>query len=227
MLPVSNKIRKIARWFLTKRPLAYEKLRDIPKAIGDYLVYGAGGKRIKLHNDNFRNKRIEKGFVTMAMLSKFTNISMNALYAYEAAKALPSFKHSQMLSEALESDITDLFPTISQKIILRLREVRSKELSFMKGISALTSQPQAWPLLKHQPIVIREVIDSILTTLNDRERKVIELRFLCEEKNTYRSIGREMGITGTAVQQIKKKAISKLRHPTRSRILVALSRMCP
>ena len=63
-------------------------------------------------------------------------------------------------------------------------------------------------------------IDIILSTLKERERKVIELRFGmgdCSEPKTLEEIGNIFGLTRERIRQIESKAIKKLRHPSRSK----------
>jgi len=60
-----------------------------------------------------------------------------------------------------------------------------------------------------------------LESLTERERKVIELRFgLADGKErTLEEVGTEFKVTRERIRQIEAKALRKLRHPTRSRIL--------
>jgi len=64
-------------------------------------------------------------------------------------------------------------------------------------------------------------IARVLDTLNDRERKVLELRFgLVDNKpRTLEQVGKEFGVTRERIRQIEAKALRKLRHPSRSQKL--------
>ena len=69
--------------------------------------------------------------------------------------------------------------------------------------------------------LLREQVEEILEELNDRERKVLEMRFgLIDGRNrTLEEVGNEFGVTRERIRQIEAKALRKLRHPQRSRKL--------
>ena len=69
--------------------------------------------------------------------------------------------------------------------------------------------------------LLREQVEEILEELNDRERKVLEMRFgLVDGRNrTLEEVGQEFGVTRERIRQIEAKALRKLRHPQRSRKL--------
>lgn len=54
-------------------------------------------------------------------------------------------------------------------------------------------------------------LETALDTLNDRERKIIELRHLNENPLQLHEIGEQMGITKQRVYQLEKRAIEKLK----------------
>ncbi|HHU22163.1 MAG TPA: sigma-70 family RNA polymerase sigma factor [Clostridiales bacterium] len=68
---------------------------------------------------------------------------------------------------------------------------------------------------------LRAEIFKQLQTLNERERKVLEMRFGLngQEPQTLESVGNHFGVTRERIRQIEAKALRKLRHPTRSRYL--------
>ncbi len=59
-----------------------------------------------------------------------------------------------------------------------------------------------------------------LATLTERERDIIKLFFgiSCQEM-TLEEIGEKFGLTRERVRQIKEKAIRRLRHTSRSKLL--------
>src|ERR1700749_854190 len=70
-------------------------------------------------------------------------------------------------------------------------------------------------------ILLQEQLDSVLHTLSDREKKVIQLRFGLTDGHprTLEEVGREFGVTRERIRQIESKTLSKLRHPSRSQVL--------
>ena len=61
-----------------------------------------------------------------------------------------------------------------------------------------------------------------LADLTDREERIVRLRFGFDDNilRTYKEIGDEFGLTGARIQQIVMKAIKKLHHPVRKRIVL-------
>ncbi|MHB8669919.1 MAG: sigma-70 family RNA polymerase sigma factor [Acidimicrobiales bacterium] len=66
---------------------------------------------------------------------------------------------------------------------------------------------------------------SILSTLSEREQRVIELRFglVGQRPQTLEEIGEEFCLTRERIRQIEAKALSKLRHPSTPPTLRALA----
>jgi len=67
----------------------------------------------------------------------------------------------------------------------------------------------------------RTEVEKILSTLTDREAKIIKLRFGIDSgyPRTLEEVGRIFRVTRERVRQIEAKAIRKLRHPSRSKSL--------
>ena len=69
--------------------------------------------------------------------------------------------------------------------------------------------------------LLREQLGEVLSTLTDREEKVLRLRFGLEDgrSRTLEEVGREFSVTRERIRQIEAKALRKLRHPSRSKKL--------
>ena len=70
-------------------------------------------------------------------------------------------------------------------------------------------------------ILLQEQLESVLHTLSERERKVVQLRFGLHDgtPRTLEEVGKEFGVTRERIRQIESKTLSKLRHPSRSQKL--------
>ena len=67
---------------------------------------------------------------------------------------------------------------------------------------------------------LREEINRALLTLNDRERNIIQAFFgINQPEMTLEEIGAKYGLTRERVRQIKEKAIRRLRHSTKNKLL--------
>ncbi|MDO4834131.1 MAG: RNA polymerase sigma factor RpoD [Bacillota bacterium] len=69
--------------------------------------------------------------------------------------------------------------------------------------------------------MLKEQLVEVLSTLTDREQKVLKLRFGLEDgrARTLEEVGKEFDVTRERIRQIEAKALRKLRHPTRSKKL--------
>ena len=69
--------------------------------------------------------------------------------------------------------------------------------------------------------MLKEQLEDVLSTLTDREQKVLRLRFGLDEgrDRTLEEVGKEFNVTRERIRQIEAKALRKLRHPSRSRKL--------
>jgi RNA polymerase primary sigma factor len=69
--------------------------------------------------------------------------------------------------------------------------------------------------------MLKEEMNSALSTLTDREKKILVLRFGINDgcPRTLEEVGNVFKVTRERVRQIEAKALKKLRHPTRSRRL--------
>ena len=69
--------------------------------------------------------------------------------------------------------------------------------------------------------LLKEQLREVLSTLTEREQKVLRLRFGLDDgrARTLEEVGKEFNVTRERIRQIEAKALRKLRHPSRSRKL--------
>src|SRR5688572_13839015 len=65
--------------------------------------------------------------------------------------------------------------------------------------------------------LLKDKLQTVLGTLSERERKVLEYRFglVDGSERTLEEVGRQYKVTRERIRQIEAKALRKLRHPTR------------
>ena len=70
-------------------------------------------------------------------------------------------------------------------------------------------------------MLLKEQLTDVLSTLTEREKKVLELRFGIKDgrARTLEEVGQSFGVTRERIRQIEAKALRKLRHPSRSKKL--------
>ena len=70
-------------------------------------------------------------------------------------------------------------------------------------------------------MLLKEQLEEVLETLTDREKNVLRLRFGLEDgrSRTLEEVGQSFGVTRERIRQIEAKALRKLRHPSRSKVL--------
>jgi RNA polymerase primary sigma factor len=69
--------------------------------------------------------------------------------------------------------------------------------------------------------ILKEQVETVLESLTERERKVLQLRFGLGDgrSRTLEEVGKEFHLTRERIRQIEDKALRKLRHPSSSRKL--------
>ena len=71
--------------------------------------------------------------------------------------------------------------------------------------------------------LLKEQVEDVLETLSEREARVLQLRFGLEDgrNRTLEEVGHDFGVTRERIRQIEAKALRKLRHPSRAKMLKA------
>ena len=69
--------------------------------------------------------------------------------------------------------------------------------------------------------ILKDQITKLLDTLTEREQRVLILRFGLQDgrSRTLEEVGKEFNVTRERIRQIEAKALRKLRHPSRAKLL--------
>ncbi len=108
---------------------------------------------------------------------------------------------------------------ISQDTISIDQPVRPEESTQLVDFIEDESIPEPVDAASKQ--LLREQVRNVLEFLSDRERQVLEMRFGLKDgkDHTLEEVGKEFGVTRERIRQIEAKALRKLRHPSRSKML--------
>ena len=140
---------------------------------------------------------------------------------------------SKVSRELRQSEEADPEPeTIAEKLgvsvemvkdtLLRARDVWSLDASFREDddhslLHVIPDNNQKAPDIEVVDESVRDQVEMVLDTLDDRESEVLRLYFGLgdEESMTLEEIGARFSLTRERVRQIKEKALGRLRHPRR------------
>jgi RNA polymerase primary sigma factor len=129
-------------------------------------------------------------------------------------------------AEEVAAAMEDMTPTRVREILKIAQDTTSLETpvgdeedSMLGDFIQDTSQPS--PIDAASRALLKENIEEVLSSLSDRESKVLKMRFGLEGKNpmTLEEVGREFGVTRERIRQIEAKALRKLKHPSRRKKL--------
>lgn len=124
------------------------------------------------------------------------------------------------IAKAMEVDVTKVreIMKVSQEPTSLETPVGDEEDSHLGDF---ISDPGPTPYDQTSKQLLKEHMEEVLTTLSDREKKVLILRFGLEDgkPRTLEEVGALFGVTRERIRQIEAKALRKLRHPSRSKKL--------
>lgn len=108
---------------------------------------------------------------------------------------------------------------IAQDITSLEKPVGDDKDSLLGDFIKDTSTPSPYDIASKQ--LLKENIEEVLSSLSDREAKVLKMRFgLAGYKPmTLEEVGKEFGVTRERIRQIEAKALRKLKHPSRRKKL--------
>jgi RNA polymerase primary sigma factor len=108
---------------------------------------------------------------------------------------------------------------IAQKTTSLETPIGDEEDSFLGDFIADEAQVSPYDATSQQ--MLKENVDEVLTSLTDREAKVLKMRFglAGSRPMTLEEVGSRFGVTRERIRQIEAKALRKLRHPSKRKRL--------
>ncbi len=128
------------------------------------------------------------------------------------------------IGEELELDadrVREIFK-ISQEVTSLEAPVGEDQESFLGDF--IPDESQLSPVDQASKQLLRDHLNEVLSSLSDREARVLRLRFgldpaVGNKQMTLEEVGRVFGVTRERIRQIEAKALRKLKHPSRRKKL--------
>ena len=133
----------------------------------------------------------------------------------------PTIEDLQKLTALSEKKIKLAIFTSQDPVSLDLIMGDDNKNTFSDYIEDKTSVS---PMESTNMMFIREMIDNIMDTLDDKEKSILRMRFGFDDGRvkTLKETGEMFDISRERVRQIETKALSKLKHPQRKKRLAEL-----
>lgn len=149
------------------------------------------------------------------LISKLTKVSRKYRQEYGRDPTIEEYTRSLHLSMDKVKNVLK----IMQEPVSLSTPVGEDEDSYLEEfLEDKSGQPASYSA---GSFLRKKEINQVLGTLSDREAKIVKLRFGIDSgyPRTLEEVGRIFRVTRERVRQIEAKAIRKLRHPSRSKLL--------
>lgn len=184
---------------------------------------------IRIKNNQVRERRLEMG-MSQPQLAKAVRCSSSLVSAVECMRENP-FAHrggwkpwAKRMAELFGVDPDTLWPKsildVKQAVAIRRMDAPEFLLSASEGSQVLSLPPSEQA--EHDEL--KAAVKKVLRTLSPREEQTLRMRFGIggEEEATLREVSDFFGNAGTErSRQVEAKALRKLRHPSRVKVLEA------
>jgi len=116
--------------------------------------------------------------------------------------------------DVTEDDVLDMEQRLGQSDLSFDAPVREDEGSATFGDFIASRTPSSEESVADEELrrVFLQKVEQFATTLDERDRRIIEERILAEEPKTLQEMGDEFGITRERVRQLEARVVSRLRE---------------
>jgi len=174
----------------------------------------------RVYNYSLRSARLRLG-LTPDQLGKKVGVGGATIAQYESLRSYPSAERAKAIANALSVSVESIFaewltefkleslPSILDDAHLSLEQA-------LAGNISLPSLPNLEEEVEYEEL--RVALQESMSTLTDRERRVLDLRFGFSsdgEKLTFAEIARIIGVTRERIRENEAKAFRKLRRARR------------
>ena len=117
---------------------------------------------------------------------------------------------AEKMGDSSEEDVKNILTYLQNPVSLETPVGENGEDSLGDMVEDKT---EATPEEAMEVLVRREEVQELLSTLSDRERQVVNLRYGLGENKTHtlEEIGEQLGVTRERVRQIEARAMEKMR----------------
>lgn len=162
--------------------------------------------------------------INATTLSNVLHFNISPLRKRKLFEWIPT---AQRIADCLDCDPKEIFPPEfyqPRKSTFEL-EVDSREYISWSAPEMIAETTGETPEDSYNLKEIIASLPDVLSTLAPREQTVLRLRFGFDgEQLTLRETGKRLGITQERIRQIEAKALRKLRHPRRRRLVETFAR---
>lgn len=174
------------------------------------------------------------GYTNLAKFAKDNALSLGLLYDTINLKRPPMLQTGEFspfameLMEVLGACPTDLWTaeqlTMKLKKNISYRELGKEELQRCLQSSARSLIGLDYPEQEAEENQATKIMVDMVDSLTPREAKVLKMHFGLdgEDEHTLEQIGKKIGVTRERIRGIEAKALSKMRHPSRTDIYKSL-----
>jgi RNA polymerase sigma factor (sigma-70 family) len=190
--------------------------------------------KVTVRNNLVLTAITNSGYTNLAKFAKDNALSLGLLYDTINLKRPPMLQTGEFspfameLMEVLGACPTDLWTaeqlTMKLKKNVSYRELGKEELQRCLQSSARSLIGLDYPEQEAEENQATKIMVDAVDSLTPREAKVLKMHFGLdgEDQHTLEQIGEKMGVTRERIRGIEAKALSKMRHPSRTDIYKSL-----